>query len=150
VAPTTTIRQLCFGDDELFTLLRQQLDLGTHEFDSLKQRDLVISRLAAHYLSRREYQLTSQEIGRRFRCLLRVLHEDNLRQLLSPEQFTQFDALHCVRDIIGLLAAARRYLDRRRDLELDLSEIVAAEDAFAADVHRRRIHRLRAVFNRAS
>ncbi len=136
--PEDIIRRLCFGDDELHGKLRLRLDLGTRQFDSMRVRDEVIGRLAAHYVSRRESALLAVEVARRYRALMRILHEDNLARLLTPEQMQRVGEMPVFREVMAIAADARRFLARRRDMQLSLEEMVAAEMDFARDLRARR------------
>lgn len=137
------IKRLCFDDAVLWRQLAGALDLNSKEFDSLEQRERVIARLAVHYLSRRETRLWGTEIGRRYRSLMRALHADHLRRLLGEAPPAPPPGAPALADIMGLAADARRYLARRRDLNLDLDELTAAELAFVTAVRQRRLRLIR-------
>ncbi len=137
------IKRLCFDDEVLWRQLAGTLDLNSKEFDSLPQRERVIARLAVHYLSRRETRLMATEIGRRYRSLMRALHADHLHRLLGEAPPAPPPGAPTLADIMGLAAEARRYLARRRDLQLDLDELTAAELAFVTAVRQRRLRLIR-------
>ncbi|MFA5205618.1 MAG: hypothetical protein WC708_14575 [Lentisphaeria bacterium] len=137
------IRRLCFDDETLWRQLEGALDLHSKEFDSLAQRNRVAGRLAVHYLSRREAGLLAAEISRRYRSLMRTLHEDHLHRLLGGAPPPPPPGAPSLADIMGLAADARRFLARRRDLQLDLEELAAAELVFARAVRQRRLRLIR-------
>ncbi len=137
------IRRFSFGDEDLFLRMVEHLDFATKEFDSLRERDKVVRELAVYYASYRGPELLAAEVGRRYRDLMRVLHEDNLRRLLSREQFEQVTGLDVLRDLASLAAEARRYLARRRALDTTLEQMAAAEMDFADGVRQRRLFLIR-------
>jgi len=134
IPPLETIRRLGFGDKALVQRLAGELDWITKRFDSYRQREKVVAQLAVYYASYREGPLLAVEIGRRYRNLMRVVHEDNLRRILTSEQFAEVDQLSV------LSADARRFLSRRRALNTSLEEMLAAEMDFVHSVRRRRLH----------
>jgi len=138
-----TIRRFCFGDRDLFLRMTAHLDFITKEFDSLRERDKVIRELAVYYASYRQPELLAAEVARRYRDLMRVLHEDNLRRVLTPEQFEEVSRFDVLKDLASLAADARRYLSRRRALDLPLEHMVAAELDFADSVRARRLFLIR-------
>ena len=137
------VRRLCFGDKELFEQLQLQLDFGTKEFDSVRQLAKVSQRLAVHYISRREAVLLASEVARRYRALVRVMHEDNLGRLLTAEQLAEVRQLTVFRDVMAIITDARRFLARRRDLDMSIEDMVASEMDFVRDIRVRRHHLLR-------
>lgn len=144
-SPEETVRKLSFGDDYLYRKAMAQLDWLTKDFDSVQQREKVISLLASGYASYREPTLLAQEIARRYRNLMRVVHEDHLRRVLDAEQYDEVHGLGVLRDLASVAADARRFLTRRRVLETTLEDMVAAELDFARSVRQRRLallHRL--------
>ena len=138
-----TIRRFSFGDQDLFLRMTEHLDFATKEFDSLRERDKVVNELAVYYASYRGPELLAAEVAHRYRDLMRVLHEDNLRRLLSPEQFAKVTGIEVLRDLASLAADARRYLARRRALDTALEQMTAAELDFADSVRHRRLFLIR-------
>jgi hypothetical protein len=70
---------------------------------------------------------------------MRVLHEDSLRRLLTPEQFESVRGMDVLTELSAMVSDARRYLGRRRALQLSLEELVASEMDFVQGVRRRRL-----------
>jgi len=139
IGPLETIRRFCYGDRDLFLRMMSHLDFATSEFDSLEEREKVIEELAVYYASYHENELLAAEVARRYRDLMRVLHEDSLRRVLSPQQFAEVEHCEVLRDLASIAADARRYLARRRALDTDLEHMVAAELDFATAVRQRRL-----------
>jgi hypothetical protein len=137
--PEQIIRKLTFGDRDVQRRLLGELDWLSKRFDSMKQRDLVVRRLAVYYASYREALLLAAEVARRYRDLMRVLHEDNLRRVLTAEQFEAVGRLSLLRDLAALVSDARRFLARRRALKTTVEEMLAAELEFVEAVRRRRL-----------
>jgi len=119
------------------------VDLQSKQFDSLKDRDEAIKLLAIYQYSFRREKLIADEITKRYRRLMRVLHEDYLRQVLDAAGFEQVLGMTVLRELSSLCGDARRYLDRRRALESALEEMVAAELDFARLVRGRRLELIR-------
>ncbi|MCK5804840.1 MAG: hypothetical protein KAI66_18525 [Lentisphaeria bacterium] len=137
--PAAIIRNLTFGDEEAYQALLGELDWETQNFDSLKQREKVVRRLAAFYASYRESNLLASEIARRYRNLMRLLHEDNLRRILLPEDADRVLASTVIRDLSSVASDARRFLVNRRALDREIEEMVAAEEDFVQSVRLRRL-----------
>lgn len=138
--PIGTIHALCFGDTHLEAEITGELDLFTQDFDNMKHRDEVVERLAAVYASYKEHTLMAGEIGRRYRRLARMLHEDNLRRLLSREQFaeTQGAMGEVLLELSTIASSCRRYLTSRRAETLSTAELVAAEMDFVMAIRAQR------------
>lgn len=137
--PIEIIHQLTFGDRSAFMRMLGELDFATANFESIKQRERVVRYLAVFYASYRETRLLAAEVARRYRNLMRLLHEDNLGRVLLPEHLAEARASSLVRELASIAGEARRYLGRRRDLNRELEEIVAEETMFLAAVRRRRL-----------
>jgi hypothetical protein len=137
--PIEIMHQLTFGDRHAFMKMVSELDFGTANFDSIKQRERAVRYLAVFYASYRESQLLAAEVARRYRNLMRLLHEDNLRRVLTPEHLEEARSSAMVRELSSIAAEARRYLSRRRALEHELEDLVAEESIFMASVRRRRL-----------
>jgi hypothetical protein len=137
--PLGTIRLLSFGDESLVEELRGELDLFTETFDSMRQREIVVGRLAAVYASYKEDSLLTTEIARRYRRLMRVLHEDNLRRLLDAEQMAEVAAMREVLLTLSTLAASsRKYINARRSTINNTAELIAAEMDFILEIRAKR------------
>jgi hypothetical protein len=137
--PVDTIRRLTFGDETAFLRMYGALNWETESFDSLDQRDRVVAFLAHFYASYREPQLLAAEVSRRYRNLMRLLHEDHLRRVLRPDHFREVGASSVIPELSSLAADARRYLAKHRSLESELEELVAAEMDFVAGIRLRRL-----------
>jgi hypothetical protein len=133
------IRRFCFGDHQLFRQLASEVDLVTKQFTSVRDRDRIVEYLAVYLASYREENLFAEEIAQRYRRLMRVLHEDSLRRLLTPEQFESVRGMDVLTELSAMVSDARRYLGRRRALQLSLEELVASEMDFVQGVRRRRL-----------
>ncbi len=141
--PIEVIHELTFGDRSAFMKMLAELDFGTANFDSIKQRERAVRYLGVFYASYRETQLLAAEVARRYRNLMRLLHEDNLARVLLPEHLAEARSSAMVRELSSIAAEARRYLARRRALEQELEEMVAAETTFLANIRRRRLAAVR-------
>ncbi len=137
--PIEIIRKLTFGDETALARLRGELDWTTESFDSLEQREKVTRHLAFFYASYREPKLLAAEVAQRYRNLMRLMHEDNLRRVLLPEHFEILREADIIRDLSAVAGDARRFLGRRRALETDLEEMVAAEMDFVRGIRRLRL-----------
>lgn len=138
------IRALSFRDESLFNELLGSVDQSTRQFHNLADRDYVVRRLAVYYASFRETEFFGREITRRYRQLMRMLHEDSLRALLSPEIARRVTGSDALRELAALASEARRFLARRRDLSMPLHDLLAAEQQFSEHMRAHRIHRIRA------
>ncbi len=137
--PVETIRRLTFGDSEAFNHLCAELDLLTQRFDSLKQRDKVVSLLAVYYASYRRTDLLGAEVTRRYRNLRRLLHEDYWHGHLDEAQSEKLQHSGILRDFDSLTAAARKFLDRRRAPDASVEEMVASKMEFERYVRQLRL-----------
>jgi hypothetical protein len=137
--PIEIIHQLTFGDRSAFMRMHRELDFETANFDSVKQRERAVRYLAVFYASFRESQLLAAEIARRYRNLMRLLHEDNLRRVLFAEHLEEARSSAMVRELSSIAAEARRYLSRRRTLEDELEDLVAEEAVFMNSIRHRRL-----------
>ena len=142
-SPVEIISRLTFGDRILHNKLAGELDWITKHFDSINQREKVVKELAVIYASYREQGLLAAEIARRYRNLMRLLHEDNLRRLLSPEQYAEIEKLNILRDLAAIAGDARRFLSRRRALETPLEDMIATALDFGQALRRRRLNAVR-------
>ena len=130
-----TIERLCFGNDELFLIVTKELDSLSMNFDSVKQREVVVDKLCGIYSSFREQPLLATEIGRRYRRMMRVLHEDNLKRVLRNDLHDQLDHLQeTLLDLSVIASDSRKFLAMRRALEKSMAELVAAEMDFTQSV----------------
>lgn len=141
--PVETIRKLSFGDKRLFAKQMERLDLISSQFDSLEEREKTIRDLAVYYTSYRRQNELEKELTRRYRNFMRVFHEDNLRRVLSAEQFTEAMSLDVLSDINALTGNARKFLEKRRSLHLPLEELLATGEDFSRAVRIRRLNRIR-------
>ncbi len=133
--PLETIHTLSFGDGDFERNLIQELDLVTQSFDSIRQKDLVVERLSHMYASYRETPLMAQEIARRYRRMMRLLHPDNLARLLRPDQLKAVMEHEQVLTDLGTIAAeCRRFLAMRRALDKSTDEIIAADLDFTQSI----------------
>ena len=147
--PAHTIHLLSFGDDVFEANVRADLDLVTESFTTISQREDVVEKLAYMYASYREEPLLMQEIGLRYRKMMRMLHEDNLNRLLTPEQMKSLgeggDALTELSDIAS---HSRRFIMRRRALDRSTEEMLAADLDYWSTIKSLRAHYLRQIFAR--
>jgi hypothetical protein len=138
-SPVEVIKKLTFGDTQAREKAFAELDALTLNFDSLKQREKVVAFLAVYYASYRQAELLGAEVLRRYRHLMRLMHEDHLRRVLTPEHFEDVRERSILRELAAVAADARRFLSRRRALESSLEELVAAEMEFIQSVRQRRL-----------
>ncbi len=147
--PLETIRRLTFGDQIAFNLACAELDLVSGCFDSLAQRDKITAFLAAFYASYRRGPLLAAEVARRYRFLMRILHEDYIANILAPEQRRTLQQHGILREISGVISGARHFLDRRRALQSSLEEMVASELEFGQHIRQRRLMLIRELLDAA-
>ncbi len=129
--PLSTIKSLCFGNLELEERVTHELDSLTQNFDSFRQREVVIEKLCGIYSSFHEQRLLNEEVGRRYRRMMRVLHEDSLRRVLGNELMNELDGLRSVLlDLSVIASQSRRFLAMRRALDRSTAEVIAADMDF--------------------
>jgi hypothetical protein len=143
VSPLRTIEKLTFGNGEALEWATGELDATTLQFDSVRQREGVVRFLSVFLASYREQELLGGEVLRRYRSLMRLMHEDHLRRTLAPEHFDEVMQRSILRDLASVAAESRRYLCRRRALENSLPELVAGEMEFIQGIRRRRLRLIR-------
>ncbi|HQL08747.1 MAG TPA: hypothetical protein PLE35_04035 [Lentisphaeria bacterium] len=137
--PLATIQRLTFGDLVAFKRACAELDIVQEQFDSIKQRERVIAILASFYASYRHASFLATEVSRRYRSLMRLLHEDYLRQHLPAEELDGILRRGVITELAGMASAARRYLARRRDFASSLEEMLAAKMDFELHVRTQRL-----------
>ncbi len=138
-SPEDLIELYSFGDIQLRERLMQSLDVGTRRFTDLDQQGQVIGILACYYASFREPYLLCAEITSRYRNLMRMLHEDNLRRLLEPAACRQVLDSPVIAELTALAGDVRKYLSMRRALDHTVEEMQAAEMEFLTAVRHRRL-----------
>lgn len=141
--PVETIRKFTFGDQVAFTLICNELDLVSQQFDSVAQREVVVRKLAIFYASYRRAPMLGMEVARRYRHLARILHEDFLRQHLSDAEYAQIQGEDFLHELSSMASLAKRFLDHRRALEMTVEEMVASEMEFVAETRARRLKYIR-------
>lgn len=133
--PVDTIKMLSFGDEIFEAEVNAELDALTGQFDSMAQRDIIVARLTDMYASYREQPLLNTELGRRYRRLMQVLHEDNIKRLLTDEQWQAIEeASGPLRDLASIAAASRKYLSSRRAFNRTTEEVLAEEIVYVTDI----------------
>ncbi len=137
--PIDTIKRLTFGDKAALELALSELDLASENFDSIKQRDKVCGLLAVFYASYRRPQLLAYEIAKRYRNLMRLVHEDFLRTQLDAELFSQIQSMQILQEISSIASEVRKYLAKRKADENTLEQIMAAKINFERFVRNKRI-----------
>ena len=141
--PVETIRKFTFGDQVAFTLICNELDLVSQQFDSVAQREVVVRKLAIFYASYRRAPLLGMEVARRYRHLARILHEDFLRNHLSEQEYAEVQSADFLHELSSMVSLAKRFLDHRRALEMTVEEMVASEMEFVAETRTRRLKYIR-------
>ncbi len=136
--PVDTIKRLTFNDQPSFNAAMAELDLGTQNFESIKQRDKVCSLLAVFYASFRRSQILGYEISKRYRNLMRLIHDDFLCQHLDNRQMDDIRKLNILPEISSIASEARKYLGKRRANENSLEEVLAAKISFERFVRQKR------------
>ncbi|MFT5128478.1 MAG: hypothetical protein ACI8W8_002089, partial [Rhodothermales bacterium] len=145
-SPEATIRRLSFDNEELCENTLAELDLCTGEFDSLAQREVVVNRLSGTYASFRHDSLLATELGRRFRRIMRVLHEDNLHRVLREDQRPELEGLRAtLLEVAIVTSESRRYLGLRRALEKTTDEIISAEAQYLESMRALRTRRIQQI-----
>ncbi|MDD3694594.1 MAG: hypothetical protein PHG44_01340 [Lentisphaeria bacterium] len=142
-SPVETIEKLTFGDRPSFNFACSQLDLVSQRFDSMQQRDRIVSFLGTFYASYRRPHLLAVEVAKRYRNLMRLLHEDYIGNILSAEQLEEVRRSGLLHEISGMAAAARVFLDRRRAMQTSLEELLASELEFVQEARARRLKVIR-------
>ena len=124
-------------------MICNELDLVSQRFDSLAQRDAVIRKLAVYYASYRRGPLLGVEVAKRYKHIARILHEDFLRQFLSAAELEALSQGGFLREMYGMAALAKRFLDHRRALEMTVEEMLASEIEFVTETRRKRLEAIR-------
>ena len=137
-SPVDTLRLLTFGDQKAFNTAYAMLDLVTEKFDSISQREKAVAFLSIYYSSYRRPHLLAIEIGRRYRNLMKMLHEDFLRNALDEKQFSEIEETGILQEIATIAAEARKYLGKRRMADNSLEEMMAAKISFERFVREHR------------
>ena len=137
--PIDTIKRLTFGDKAALELALSELDLASENFDSPKQRDKVCGLLSVFYASYRRPQLLAYEIAKRYRNLMRLVHEDFLSTQLDAELFAQIQSMQILQEISSIASEVRKYLAKRKADENTLEQIMAAKISFERFVRQKRI-----------
>ena len=137
--PVETIRKLTFGDDVAFNIACSNLDLVSQSFDSTAQRRKVVKQLAVFYASYRRTALLGAEVSKRYRSIMRILHEDFLKNILSEEDWKDVEQTGVLHDLSAMASAARRYIDHRRALHLTVEEILSSGIEFVQETRTRRM-----------
>lgn len=138
-SPERIIEQLTFGDALVRERLMQKLGIVNRQFQSLETRDAILEMLACYYASYREPGLLAAEITRRYRGLMRMLHDDSLRLRLTQEDYERIRQTPMLPEVAATAGDIRRYLERRRAMDLPLEEMLASEMEFVASIRRRRL-----------
>ena len=141
--PVETIRRFTFGDETAFAQICNELDLIRQQFDSIAQREKVIQRLGVYYASFRRAPMLGQEVGRRYRRLAKMLHEDFLLNHLTPEELDHFQARGFLQELYSMASRSKRFLDHRRALDMTVEEMVASQMEFVEECRSRRLALLR-------
>ncbi len=136
--PVETIRRFTFSDEVAFAQICNNLDLLSRQFDSIRQREVVVRRLSIYYASYRRAPLLGQEVARRYRRLARLLHQDYLQNHLTPQELEAFQKNGFLRELYSMVARAKRFLDHRRALEMSVEEMVASQMEFVEECRARR------------
>ena len=136
--PVDTIRRLTFGDNVAFRKAYAELDLLTEKFDSTWQRDKVCEMLSVFYASYRRPQILGYEIAKRYKRLMRLIHDDFLAQNLDENQLAELHALDILPEISSIAAEPRKYLAKRRAEENTLEQLLAAKISFERFVRQKR------------
>ncbi|MEA2012046.1 MAG: hypothetical protein U9O87_03030 [Verrucomicrobiota bacterium] len=144
--PEGTIKKLSFGDDVLFKDMMAQLDLLTKRFDSVKQRELIVDRLAFNYSSYCEQKLLEREITKRFRKLMKTIHIDNLSHILNKEQLKEIETSEILVEYSSIAGESRKFLQKYSNMRLTTEELIASEMNYIRAIKKRRayiVHRLK-------
>ncbi|MCH2174832.1 MAG: hypothetical protein MK193_03800 [Lentisphaeria bacterium] len=144
--PQETIHMLSFGDVDFERNVNAELDYVTKNFDSLNQRDKIVTMLAYNYASYREDSLRSHEIGRRYRNYMQMLHPDKLQQIFTQKQLEQIQQKDSLQDFTDLITASRKYLSIHRSLQKDIEDLAASDLEYMDDVQQIRTKYLRRLF----
>ena len=124
------------------------LNQVTLKFDTVADKDAVVDALAKVYADYRRTGLLAQEISRRYRRMMRMLHPDNLDRVLGEEQkeaVTRFRPL--LTDLATMAACCRRFLSSRRALNQEMSELMAVSMDFELEIRRLRSVYVRRLVN---
>ncbi|MGL4853636.1 MAG: hypothetical protein ACRC37_00065 [Lentisphaeria bacterium] len=137
-SPINTIEKLCFNNDNMLRRAHSHLDLKSRQFDSIIQRQKVENLLAANYASLREEKLLTDELSRRFRRFMRMVHEDSLRHILEPQHLQEIQESVLVREYSILASSARKFISIHRNTLIDAEDAFAAKEEFIKTIHQRR------------
>ena len=87
--------------------------------------------------------MLGQEVGRRYRRLAKMLHEDFLLNHLTPEELDHFQARGFLQELYSMGSRSKRFLDHRRALDMTVEEMVASQMEFVEECRSRRLALLR-------
>ncbi len=138
------VRGLRLVDEHTRERVLQMLDLATGQFPDLRTKNRALDLLAVPYQEQAAEQRLVREVRKRFRALVRVLHEDGLRVRLDREDFRLLEArIDDLRDLCDLMVASRDYLVSMLTRYENVSDdFIFAEEEYKAEIEGRLIRLL--------
>ena len=145
--PLKTIEKLCFGNEALYRRLLGELDFKTNNFESVNQQQKVINALAYNYASLRRAKLLKDELSRRFRRFMRMVHEDSLRNFLKPEHLKEMQASTLITEYAVAATEARKFLSIYHNDHIPAEEVFTVKEEFVFNFHKRRRLMIKGIIN---
>jgi hypothetical protein len=147
--PLKTIEKLCFGNETLYRRLIGELDFKSNQFESISQQQKVVDALAYNYASLRRGKLFKDELSRRFRRFMRMVHEDSLRHFLKPEHLQQVLESPLITEYSVAATEARKFITTYENTHIPAEEAFTIKEEFIANFHHRRRLLIKGIINNA-
>ncbi len=145
--PIETIEKLCFGNEYMFRNVISKLDFKSKQFESIEQREKAEYILAHNYASLREEKLLNDELNRRFRRFMRMIHPDVLSQMIPNQDADKIKESVFITEYAVSATAARKMVGIIRNDEIPAEEAFAAREEFINNFHQRRRLIMRRLIN---
>lgn len=136
--PLKTIEKLCFENESLYRRLLGELDFKSNRFESVNQQQKVIDALTYNYASLRKAKLFKDELSRRFRRFMRMVHEDSLRNFLKPEHLDKIQNSTLITEYAVAATEARKFLSIYQNDHILAEEAFTVKEEFVFNFHKRR------------
>ena len=145
--PLKTIEKLCFGNDALYRRLLGELDFKSNNFESVNQQQKVINALTYNYASLRKAKLLKDELSRRFRRFMRMVHEDSLRNFLKPDHLKKVQNSTLITEYAVAATEARKFLSIYHNDHIVAEELFTVKEEFVSNFHKRRRLMIKGIIN---
>lgn len=138
------VQSLRLVDDFTRERVIAMLDLATSQFPTLRIKNQAMDMLAVPYQEQEFERRLLRALQKRFRALVRVVHDDALRTRLEPDDFERLQPRReDIFDLYALLVASRDYLASMTTRYENVSDdFVFAEEEYKAKIEGRLIRLL--------